>query len=227
MKKLLVSDYDGTFKNDKDGSIKANIDEVSKFMSNGNIFTLASARSYNSLIRQVNKYNIPYDYLICNNGGVVYDKNGNIIFFHPVLNSTLLKTLKYINKIGLLKRVLFRDFYGNVTTDLNEIYDIVCNINMSNLDKINDIKDELNFLCSTPFFHILVFSEEMDKIDGIDVVVSSECIDDKHVFTIGNDFFDRNMIEKYNGYRMINSNILLRKNGIRKVSSVRRLIRSI
>ena len=77
MKKLLVSDYDGTFKNDKDGSIKANIDEVSKFMSNGNIFTLASARSYNSLIRQVNKYNIPYDYLICNNGGVVYDKNGN------------------------------------------------------------------------------------------------------------------------------------------------------
>ena len=132
-----------------------------------------------------------------------------------------------INKIGLLKRVLFRDFYGNVTTDLNEIYDIVCTINMSNLDKINDIKDELNFLCSTPFFHILVFSEEMDKIDGIDVVVSSECIDDKHVFTIGNDFFDRNMIEKYNGYRMINSNILLRKNGIRKVSSVRRLIRSI
>ncbi|MBD9149351.1 MAG: hypothetical protein EGQ14_00750, partial [Spirochaetia bacterium] len=115
MKKLLVSDYDGTFKNDKDGSIKANIDEVSKFMSNGNIFTLASARSYNSLIRQVNRYNIPYDYLICNNGGVVYDKNGNIIFFHPVLNSTLLKTLKYINKIGLLKRVLFRDFYGNVT----------------------------------------------------------------------------------------------------------------
>lgn len=227
MKKLLVSDYDGTFKNDKDGSIKANIDEVSKFMSNGNIFTLASARSYNSLIRQVNKYNIPYDYLICNNGGVVYDKNGNIIFFHPVLNSTLLKTLKYINKIGLLKRVLFRDFYGNVTTDLNEIYDIVCTINMSNLDKINDIKDELNFLCSTPFFHILVFSEEMDKIDGIDVVVNSECIDDKHVFTIGNDFFDRNMIEKYNGYRMINSNILLRKNGIRKVSSVRRLIRSI
>lgn len=162
---------------------------------------------------------------MCNNGGVVFDKDDNIIFFHPVLNSSLLKTLKYLNKLGILKRILFKDFYGNITTDLNEVCDIICTINTDNLDKLNQIQEELNYLCSTPFFHLLVFSEKMDKVDGIDIIACKESITEEAIYTVGNDFFDKNMLLRYNGYRMINSNPLLYRNGIRKTVSVKSLVR--
>lgn len=226
MKKLLVSDYDGTFNIHNNRSvIDSNIDAVKRFIDNGNIFSLASARSFNSLKREIDKYKIPYNYLVCNNGGVVFDKDDNIIFFHPVLNSSLLKTLKYLNKLGILKRILFKDFYGNITTDLNEVCDIICTINTDNLDKLNQIQEELNYLCSTPFFHLLVFSEKMDKVDGIDIIACKESITEEAIYTVGNDFFDKNMLLRYNGYRMINSNPLLYRNGIRKAASVKSLVR--
>lgn len=226
MKKLLVSDYDGTFNIHNNRSvIDSNIDAVKRFIDSGNIFSLASARSFNLLKRETNKYKIPYDYLVCNNGGVVFDKDDNIIFFHPVLNSSLLKTLKYLNKLGILKNILFKDFYGNITTDLNEVCDIICTINADNLDKLNQIQEELNYLCSTPFFHLLVFSEKMDKVDGIDIIASKESITEESIYTVGNDFFDKNMLLRYNGYRMINSNPLLYRNGIRKTVSVKSLVR--
>lgn len=226
MKKLLVSDYDGTFNIHNNRSvIDSNIDAVKKFIDSGNIFSLASARSFNLLKRETDKYKIPYDYLVCNNGGVVFDKDDNIIFFHPVLNSSLLKTLKYLNKLGILKSILFKDFYGNITTDLDEVCDIICTINADNLDKLNQIQEELNYLCSTPFFHLLVFSEKMDKVDGIDIIASKESITEESIYTVGNDFFDKNMLLRYNGYRMINSNPLLYRNGIRKTVSVKSLVR--
>ena len=226
MKKLLVSDYDGTFNIHNNRSvIDSNIDTVKRFIDNGNIFSLASARSFNPLKREIDKYKIPYNYLVCNNGGVVFDKDDNIIFFHPVLNSSLLKTLKYLNKLGILKRILFKDFYGNITTDLNEVCDIICTINADNLDKLNQIQEELNYLCSTPFFHLLVFSEKMDKVDGIDIIACKESITEEAIYTVGNDFFDKNMLLRYNGYRMINSNPLLYRNDIRKTASVKSLVR--
>lgn len=226
MKKLLVSDYDGTFNIHNNKSvIDSNIDAVKRFIDSSNIFSLASARSFNSLKREIDKYKIPYNYLVCNNGGVVFDKDDNIIFFHPVLNSSLLKTLKYLNKLGILKRILFKDFYGNITTDLNEVCDIICTINTDNLDKLNQIQEELNYLCSTPFFHLLVFSEKMDKVDGIDIIACKESITEEAIYTVGNDFFDKNMLLRYNGYRMINSNPLLYRNGIRKTVSVKSLVR--
>lgn len=226
MKKLLVSDYDGTFNIHNNRSvIDSNIDAVKRFIDSGNIFSLASARSFNSLKREIDKYKIPHNYLVCNNGGVVFDKDDNIIFFHPVLNSSLLKTLKYLNKLGILKRILFKDFYGNITTDLNEVCDIICTINADNLDKLNQIQEELNYLCSTPFFHLLVFSEKMDKVDGIDIIACKESITEEAIYTVGNDFFDKNMLLRYNGYRMINSNPLLYRNDIRKTASVKSLVR--
>ena len=92
-------------------------------------------------------------------------------------------------------------------------------------NKLNQIQEELNYLCSTPFFHLLVFSEKMDKVDGIDIIACKESITEEAIYTVGNDFFDKNMLLRYNGYRMINSNPLLYRNGIRKTVSVKSLVR--
>ena len=44
MKKILISDYDGTFYH-SDIDIKKNIDKIDEFRTSGNLFVLATGRS--------------------------------------------------------------------------------------------------------------------------------------------------------------------------------------
>ena len=76
--KLLVSDFDGTYYLD-DNDIKLNNRVIKKFQNKNNLFMLSSGRSYKSLKEKVNEYQIPYDYLSCCDGSILYDKKGNII----------------------------------------------------------------------------------------------------------------------------------------------------
>ena len=73
--KLLVSDFDDTFYTD-DINVLKNIKELEKYKKN-NLFMLSSGRSFNSLKKMCLKYNIPYDYLSCCDGSILYDKNNN------------------------------------------------------------------------------------------------------------------------------------------------------
>ena len=74
MKKVLISDYDQTFYlNDED--IEKNKIYVEKFRKEGNIFVLATGRSYYDMQRKIEQYNIKYDYLIINHGASILDEN--------------------------------------------------------------------------------------------------------------------------------------------------------
>lgn len=78
MKKLIVSDYDQTFYlNDED--IEKNKILVDKFVSNGNIFVIATGRSHYDFINKLNQYNFDYHYVIINHGATILDKENNVI----------------------------------------------------------------------------------------------------------------------------------------------------
>ena len=88
MKKLLVSDYDQTFYiNDED--IEKNKIAVNEFRSKGNIFVIATGRSYDDFMKKKNEYNIQYDYLIINHGATILNKDDNIIFNEEITNEIL------------------------------------------------------------------------------------------------------------------------------------------
>ena len=79
MIKVLVVDYDKTFYlNDLD--IKKNIDLISKFRKNGNIFIIATGRSYHDFLEKKEKYNIKYDYVLLNHGATILDKFDNVLY---------------------------------------------------------------------------------------------------------------------------------------------------
>ncbi len=67
MKKILVSDYDGTFYINED-DIKNNIKKVKEFRNKNNIFVIATGRSYYDFEKKLDKYPFKYDYLILNHG---------------------------------------------------------------------------------------------------------------------------------------------------------------
>ncbi len=73
MKKFLISDYDGTFFID-DKSIKYNIEKVKEFRDKGNIFAIATGRSFYDFTKKLEEFDIEYDYLIINHGVTLLDK---------------------------------------------------------------------------------------------------------------------------------------------------------
>lgn len=77
--KIAVSDFDGTLFFHQNNTIpQINIDAVKKWRKAGNIFCFCSGRDVRSLMFEVNKSDLEYDFIICNNGGTLFDKNLNI-----------------------------------------------------------------------------------------------------------------------------------------------------
>ena len=74
--KILVSDFDNTFFTSR---IDNNVDLVNKFRDEGNLFIIATGRPIYLIKPEIEKHNIKYDYLICNDGAVIFDEEDNIV----------------------------------------------------------------------------------------------------------------------------------------------------
>ena len=226
--KLLVSDYDGTFNEDnKLSKINKNIDAVKRFMDSGNIFAFATGRNYDSIKKEITKYHIPYNYLICSNGSIVFDHKDRVLFQNTILVDTVKKTLRYLNKLGFVKSLELRDAYGRSTSDYNNVCEIVCTLKFINSLDARMVREEIAFLDSFSFMNVIMFKEELDKKDGIYVVSGIEGIRKEDIYTIGDASNDRGMLEEFNGYKMPYSYPEIMFSEARIVRSVKNLVRKI
>lgn len=226
--KLLVSDYDGTFNEDnKLSKINKNIDAVKRFMDNGHIFAFATGRNYDSIKKEITKYHIPYNYLICSNGSIVFDHKDRVLFQNTILVDTVKKTLRYLNKLGFVKSLVLRDAYGRSTSDYNNVCEIVCTLKFKNSLDTRMVREEIAFLNSFSFMNVVIFKEELDKKDGIYVVSGIEGIGKEDIYTIGDASNDRGMLEEFNGFKMPYSYPEIMFSEARIVRSVKSLVRKI
>lgn len=86
--KIVVSDYDKTFYL-SDGDIENNKIAVDEFRKKGNIFVIATGRSYFVNQNKVKLYQFEYDYLLINHGATVIDKNHHVIYNFPLKNEII------------------------------------------------------------------------------------------------------------------------------------------
>ena len=115
-KKVLVVDYDRTlFINNSD--MLNNINSINKFRENGNIFIIATGRTYNSLKKEIDKYNIEYDYLILNHGSLVIKKDKSTLFHYKIDKNILFDITNYLSKYKP-KSVMY-SYYTEDTNDIN------------------------------------------------------------------------------------------------------------
>lgn len=92
MKKVIVSDYDQTFYiNDQD--LEKNKKAIKEFMNNGNLFIIATGRSYMDFKNKINDYNIEYDYAIINHGATTLN-NKDEIMDNFLIDNTVLQNIK-------------------------------------------------------------------------------------------------------------------------------------
>lgn len=77
--KIAASDYDGTLFRNRTISDES-VQGVHKWRAAGNKFGPVSGRDYGMLMPQLKHYGIEYDFAICNNGGIIRDKEGNVLY---------------------------------------------------------------------------------------------------------------------------------------------------
>ena len=210
MKKILISDYDGTFyQNDRD--IKKNIDKVNEFRTLDNLFVLATGRSYVDLKQKIDKYEIPYDYLILNHVALLLSKDLEIIKVFTLDKELVDSILEYANNKDIYDVILISAFDKNVTDTLN-IVKIM--LKLYNYDKALEVKNYIDksypnigsYLARDEEHYLVeVVSCKASKSFMIEKILDKEKIVKKNVYTIGDGINDIEMIRDYNGYRVRNS----------------------
>lgn len=227
-KKVLVSDYDQTFYlNDED--IKSNIEAVSKFRKKGNIFIIATGRSYLDFQKKVNIYHFKYDYVILNHGAIILDKSDNVIASFAIepkiLNKIeedlqLDKTISSFCCSNLESRVDFT--HGNISKINARYYEKKDALNIDKIIK-SKYQDYINSFY-VPEDSLEIISNKTNKSIAINILLEKLNINKDNVYTIGDGYSDIEMVKNYNGYAMINSVRELKNIAIKEYESVSDLI---
>lgn len=232
-KKVLVVDYDRTlFINNSD--MLNNINSINKFRENGNIFIIATGRTYNSLKKEIDKYDIEYDYLILNHGSLVIKKDKSTLFHYKIDKNILFDISNYLSKYKP-KSVMY-SYYTEDTNDINnpDISKITIGFQKDietfkkiMMDVVKKYNNKLN-IYFTQNYEIEIISKETNKSRAIDLLMKKANFKKENIYTIGDSYTDIDMINDYNGSCMEKSIDILKNNkNIKKYSSVSVLIKDI
>jgi hypothetical protein len=230
-KKILVSDYDQTFYlNDED--IEKNKIAINKFRKKGNIFVIATGRSYLDFKNKVDLYKFEYDYVIINHGATILDKANNVFANFSIKNNIvsnikndlqLEKSIKEFCCSRLESRV---DFEHKDLTKINVKYnskDEAMNINKDINDKYSEFVNSYYVTENS----VEIISNEINKSKAIDLLLNRLNVLRKNVYTIGDGYSDIEMIKDFNGYAMKKSVVELKEVAKKEYDSVSELINEI
>lgn len=101
---LFASDYDGTLF--KDHTIReSDLEAIRKFRALGHKFGIVTGRSINSIRTEIDKHDIPVDFVVGINGGVVLDHDYNELFASKMDNEVADDIVNLVHDFGV-------EFYG-------------------------------------------------------------------------------------------------------------------
>ena len=199
MRKLLASDYDGTL-NTFEYDLRFNIPFIKRFIESGHLFVLNTGRSYQSIRDEINRFNIPYSYLSCNDGNLLLNRGNKIIYTSNINENTnyLIHEFASIEGIQI-----------NVFTHQGKILEyelVVKHLTDSFFIRLQNLclKLHLSYKVFKILFvsRIYVMQEEISKSHTINLISELENIDKCDIFTIGDNSNDVEMIRDFNGYTL-------------------------
>ena len=126
MIKLIASDMDGTLLNHNHKIPKENVELINYAENQGIEFVVATGRAYYEALPALNEENINCD-VISFNGGIVYDKNGNIISITPMLPKDLYYTIEILKSFDISYQLYTKNtiYTRSIETDINAYIDLI------------------------------------------------------------------------------------------------------
>ena len=213
--KLFVTDYDGTLFTDE-VSIKENIEMLKKLQENNTKIIIATGRSYPSIMNQLSKYPIPYDYIIAADGSVIYDTLGNVLKLYEMNEEIIEPFKKYYQEINYEEiQFVYKEGYSNILTSIKGLLGInVCIMTKNYSEELNNkllkmkeiYKDYSFFSYIHPdYSYLCVKPKGITKATLITYLMDKYHVTKDNVYVIGDSYNDYNMIKEYNGVAMTTS----------------------
>lgn len=217
MKKLLVSDYDNTLYKD-DQSIKENIKRIEEFRRLGNLFVVATGRTYEDFLKKVILYDIKYDYLILSQGSVILNKDNEVVKYYILDSSIVRKIIEDVKDYSTVKSIDVSNLNNRGVEITNEEVITKISIVLSDLSEAQTIKEKLNskyqgirvYILTNKTHCIEIISKETSKREGIKFIAGIEKIDHENIFVIGDANNDLEMIKEFSGYGVTNSEEIIK-----------------
>ena len=126
MIKLIASDMDGTLLNSNHKIPQNNIELIKFAQKNGIEFVVATGRAYYEALPSLNDENIKCD-VISFNGGIIYDKNGNIINITPMKLKDLYYTIEILKSLEISYQLYTKNtiYTNSIETDITAYIDLI------------------------------------------------------------------------------------------------------
>ena len=210
--KLIVTDYDGTLFIDEN-DLEINKDYLRKWQACGYLVMISTGRSYPSIKNQVDINNIPYDYLSCADGSIIYDKNGNILKMYEMDNEIIEPYQNFYKDLNYEEiQFSYPRGYSNILLNDKELLGINICISNENYNK-KIVNDFINMSKRYPKYHFLNYMHPnfsylcikpsgIDKSSTIDYLKNKFNLSNSDIYVIGDSHNDFEMINKYHGVCM-------------------------
>lgn len=201
--KVLASDFDLTLYVDDLEIVKKNVMAICRFMKNGNLFGIITGRNYSDIKVLLNQYDIPYHYLICQDGAKLFDS------MDYCFSTVSLSREDIVRIVPVLEEYHF-DYYlddgYNETTNMDDCVKVVGVIEnrREEAQKVVDILIKEGFYAYLSMYYINILDSSVNKKNALEkLLVHADCYKED-LYVIGDSVNDLEMLTSFQGAIMKN-----------------------
>lgn len=251
--KIFASDYDGTIKIDGVVS-KRNLAALKDWQSKGNRFGIVTGRSVESVQQEIAKYGYELDFLVCNNGGVIYDGQMNQLECFCIAYEKAIELIEEIrqmdcnsfvlnNGVQRAKEIVNSDYedykYGTYSSNYTvekimeekRIAQIVISLNDNDLGKqlASSINQKYHgYVEAYPNVNCVdIVPFGISKASGLAYVAEHFGYAEEDIYTMGDAYNDLPMLKKYQSATLKDTFADVRKEIANQVSDVAEYLNSL
>lgn len=220
--KLLATDYDGTIKF-AGQVLEEDLQAIQNWKDQDHLFALITARSPQSIFDEIDKYNIPFDFVVSNNGCLIFDQDRRLLN-STRLDATTALDLMYaahelpevvsyaaVSENGRFKVTVnpnLEDYHYGHLEDADEAWlmenyagFVQLIYSMQNEDEATQLAEKVNqhFSNSVHAYAIntavYMVPASVNKGMGLEFITAFGDVDDDEVYVLGDNFNDLSMLE--------------------------------
>lgn len=198
--KIIVSDFDNTFYT---AEYEKNVQLIKSFIEKGNKFIIATGRPIYLLKPDIEDYNLDCSYIVCNDGGVIFDSKGKKIFEENIDKEVAKEVYELLSKDDNFEEV-FIDTALNFSKDINDTFNAILalpkdkKIAQKQIDELMEKYPSIQGYISHRWLNIL--NKNSSKGNAIKMLMNMNNWSYDDVITIGDNYNDISMLENFNSF---------------------------
>lgn len=198
--KIIVSDFDNTFYT---AEYEKNVQLIKSFIEKGNKFIIATGRPIYLLKPDIEDYNLDCSYIVCNDGGVIFDSEGKKIFEENIDKEVAKEVYELLSKDDNFEEV-FIDTALNFSKDTNDTFNAILalpkdkKIAQKQIDELMEKYPSIQGYISHRWLNIL--NKNSSKGNAIKMLMNMNNWSYDDVITIGDNYNDISMLENFNSF---------------------------